>query len=143
MNRKKIVNRLFFIAVSFFIAIILLDVAKVFKHTVTASEYIHDIFAMTGSVLLLITFIQWVQNISIINKIKYIFYSIILFFGINYFYPFYFKENSSTNIAIFISIASVISLTLLMLVLALIRELVLVQRRKGTNRNFNLLFLSL
>jgi phosphoserine phosphatase RsbU/P len=143
MNRKKIVNRLFFVAVLFFIATIIMEIVEISKYTVAAFHYIRDIFVLIGSVFLFVTFIQWAQDISISKNIKYIFYSFIFIFGINYFYPYYVRQINSTNTTIFISIASVFSLILLMLVLALIRELVIVQRRKGTSRNFNLLFVLL
>jgi phosphoserine phosphatase RsbU/P len=143
MNRKKIVNRLFFVAVFFFTATIIMEIIEISSFTVAASHYIRDILALLVSGFLFVTFIQWAQDISILKKIKYIFYSFIFIFGVNFLYPYYISEINSTNTAIFISISSVLSLIFLMLVVALIRELVIVQRRKGTSRNFNLLFVLL
>ena len=143
MIRNKIINRLFLIAISLFILNILLDAAALFNLSVSGFKHLRDILAMTGSVIMLIAFIQWSQGSTAYNKIKYLFYSIIFIFGINYFYPYYIGKTNSINAAFFISIVSAFSLVFSMFVLALIRELIIIQRKKGTSRNFSLLFILL
>ncbi|MBL7093181.1 SpoIIE family protein phosphatase [candidate division KSB1 bacterium] len=140
MTNKKTTTKLFFITISIYLAAFLLDVAQLFDFTISGFNLVRDILAIFGSVFLLITFIQWSLDISTYDKIKYIFYSILFIFAINYFYPFYVNQAGQKNTGVIFSLSSLVSLILLMFVLALIRELIFVQRKRGTNRNFNLLF---
>ena len=140
MNLKKTINQPFIIAIILFVVVFLIDIAALFNLSLTASiKNVRDLLVMSGTIFLLIAFVRWIQGISIYNKIKYILYSYIFIFLINYFYPFYDRIHNSFEHILFRSIASIVSLFFLIFVLALIRDLIFVQRKKGTSRNFNLL----
>jgi len=139
MNKNKLIKRLLIVAISFYLANLLLDVAQFFNLIFFSINYVRDILTITGSILLLICFVERAQGISIYVKIKSIFYSVVFIFGINYLFPFYVNQVNQRNTSLVISLSSLITIVFVVYILALIRELIIVQRKRGTGRNFNML----
>ena len=143
MFRKIFLNQSSFAALILFLIIFVIDLGTLYNINILSPKLARDFLAVVGLILLLNGIIRWSYNISIYRKIKNILVSILFIFIINFFLSSNSRQPVSLKNLIISTAFSLISIFLLMIIFALIRELIFVQRRKSTNRNFNLLFVLL
>ena len=141
MKLIKSINLPFMIAISLFVLVFVIDLAILANVPIINSfNILRGIFVLLGASFLLSGYVRITQSYSIYKKIKLIFYSYLFIFLTNYFYPFFNISQNSVKQLFLRSIVSVFTLYVLMFILALIRDLIFIQRKKGTSKNFNILF---
>ncbi len=143
MMRKISINHIFLLAMLLFLIVFIIDVAALFNIYVVAANPARNILVMAGMIFFVVGQIKWSAHLPIFNKIKIIFVSFFFIFIINCFLPTDIFSTKSIKSLVYFTSTSLLSLFLLMFVIALIRELIFVQRRKATSRNFLWLFMLL
>ena len=143
MDKKKI-NYFLLLSILLFILIFLIDTTLIFHVTIISSNAnSRNVLIMVAILFLFLSIKNWYQEITIYKKIKYLLLFSALLLMVNFFSPQNKLFYDSYSTTIYYSIAAIFSILIMLINFVLIKELIFVQRKKNTGRNFYLLFLLL
>ncbi len=143
MKKKIKINQLILLPIFIFLIILIADCSFYFNYGgFELLRRIRSVAIFSAIVLLLIGINKRQHKVQIYGKVKIILLCIFFIYVFNQVSG-RIDLSSSFHQNIFVSALFLMQLILTIFVLVLIRELIFVQRKKNTNRNFNILFILL
>lgn len=124
--------------------VFILDISGFFHPSMfMTKQMIRGIAILSAAVFLFIPMKQWIARFGIYSKLKLLLFSIVSIFILNYFCPKQASFYSHTKDTVYFTITGTLGILLILMALSILRDLILIQRKGGTNRNFNFLFVLL
>ena len=137
-------NTLLIIPAILLFFVFIFDVSGIFHTTMPLSKMLtRGVFIMLAVIFLFFPIKQWIGRFSIYNKLKLLLFSIISIFILNYFCPKAEPFYSQLKQTVYFTITGILAILLILLALSILRDLILIQRKSGTDKNFNIIFVSL
>ncbi|MFZ5518595.1 MAG: PP2C family protein-serine/threonine phosphatase [Candidatus Zhuqueibacterota bacterium] len=124
--------------------VLMLDVSGFFHAAMPLLKtLIRGALILSALMILFFPVRQWISGISIDNKFRLLFFDLVAIFLLTYFCPKEEQYYAQPSQIVYFTITAGLILILTLVALAVLRDLILIQRKSSTKQNYNLLFVLL